>query len=238
MKLTRTDYLTALLGFVTGGPIGAVLSPVSYHTLAKMGQPRWVWGLLGFTFSPFFWALAILPFVPRVDESTATAPLPKSATPTVDEKKLMAEEARLKKAQAQAEADRKTAEAQWAADDKAAEAQRAADDKAAEAQRAADDKAAEERKALESWAKISALVGCKTELRGSLRDPRSYEDDWARPTPRINHKTREVVMVWKFRAKNGFGGYETGVATCATKPTTNPIGGSDYGAPEVTVLTE
>lgn len=221
MKLTRTDSLTALLGFVAGGPIGAVLSPVTYRTLAKLGQPRWVWGLLGFTFSPVFWALAILPFVPRVAESTATAPpAPQTATTTVDEKKLMAEEARLKEAQAQAEADRKAAQAQAEADRKAAE------------------EAEKERDALESWAKISALVGCKTELRGSLRDPRSYEDDWARPTPRINHKTREVVMVWKFRAKNGFGGYETGVATCATKPTTNPIGGSDYGAPEVTVLTE
>ena len=45
-----------------------------------------------------------------------------------------------------------------------------------------------------------------------LRDPNSYERDGEFTTPTDDGSKK--VITWKFRAKNGFGGYNTGIGMC------------------------
>jgi hypothetical protein len=94
----------------------------------------------------------------------------------------------------------------------------------------------ERREAFEKWASVSAFVGCRTALRRQLRDPDSYKDEysWSSPTPSVDHDAQTVRHTWQFRAKNGFGGYNVGIAECNTRPGSDGLEG--YGAPVVSEL--
>ena len=90
---------------------------------------------------------------------------------------------------------------------------------------------------LMAWAKSSdPWIGCMVQLKRQLRDPDSYNDDWARPEPTV--KDSMISYIWQFRSKNGFGGYESALAVCETTPDTASSSGDwgGYGLPKVSFL--
>jgi len=127
------------------------------------------------------------------------------------------------------EAARREAEA---AEQAKREQEEAAKRQAEEAERRRKEEAKRQEE-FDSWAGLNALVGCKTELKSQLKDPGSYQDDWATPTPQIDREAQAVTFMWEFRAKNSFGGYDTAIAVCKTKP--GPDGMDGYGIPDVAI---
>jgi hypothetical protein len=96
----------------------------------------------------------------------------------------------------------------------------------------------EKRKFLE-WANgVNPLVGCKTELKNQLRDPGSYQDDWAQPKPIIDESKKTVSYVWSFRSKNGFGGYMSAAAACESSPEKDSSSSNwgGHGNPQVEII--
>lgn len=54
MAVTRNDFIRAAVGFVTGGPLGAILSPAA----GRLFNDNWTaWALAGVVFGPLSWAL-------------------------------------------------------------------------------------------------------------------------------------------------------------------------------------
>lgn len=97
----------------------------------------------------------------------------------------------------------------------------------------------EERRKFKEWANgMSPLIGCKTELKEQLRDPGSYQDDWAQPTPIIDEEKKTVSYVWSFRSKNGFGGYMDAAAACETVPDSSSSSSQwgGYGSPKAQII--
>lgn len=111
-----------------------------------------------------------------------------------------------------------------------------AEEKAANDKRVAAEKRAAARKKFLAWAQSSnPFIGCKLAVKDQLRDPGSYDDDWAQPRPVIDKSKDVVSYMWSFRSKNGFGGYTQAAATCDTRPdTSNPS--NDYGVPDVGIV--
>lgn len=79
--------------------------------------------------------------------------------------------------------------------------------------------AAEQRKQeLEGWLNGSgAEYSCEEALKNQLRDPDSYEreGEFTRDTPTDGYGK---TLIWKFRAKNGFGGYNVSIGMCKVTP--------------------
>lgn len=108
-----------------------------------------------------------------------------------------------------------------------------AEEEAANQKRLLAERQAKARKEFVEWATSSSpLVGCKSAVRRQLRDPGSYEDDFAQPRPIISKKEDSVSFIWSFRAKNGFGGYSQSMATCITRRDTSDSRNS-FGLPKV-----
>ena len=66
-------------------------------------------------------------------------------------------------------------------------------------------------KADEWYEKISDNT-CERVLKGQLRDPDSYRANGDFLTTEDTGTQKKLT--WEFRAKNGFGGYNTGIAVC------------------------
>ena len=108
-----------------------------------------------------------------------------------------------------------------------------AEEEAANQKRLLAERQAKARKEFVEWATSSSpLVGCKSAVRRQLRDPGSYQDDFAYPRPIISKKEDSVSFTWSFRAKNGFGGYSQSMATCITRRDTSDSSNS-FGLPKV-----
>jgi len=73
-------------------------------------------------------------------------------------------------------------------------------------------KAAKQAQVLNEWFESGSDISCENNLKEQLRDPNSYERDGDFTTPSNDGKKR--IITWKFRAKNGFGGYTPGIGMC------------------------
>jgi hypothetical protein len=73
-------------------------------------------------------------------------------------------------------------------------------------------KAEREKEKVNDWYANTSEYSCESNLKDKLRDPNSYEKDgdFTTPTDDGNNK----IITWKFRAKNGFGGYNAGIGMC------------------------
>ena len=67
-------------------------------------------------------------------------------------------------------------------------------------------------KVVNEWFNGGSEYSCESNLKEQLRDPNSYERDGDFTTPSNDGKKR--IITWKFRAKNGFGGYTPGIGMC------------------------
>jgi hypothetical protein len=73
-------------------------------------------------------------------------------------------------------------------------------------------KAAKEAQVLNKWFESGSDISCESHLKDQLRDPNSYERDGDFTTPTNDGKKR--IITWKFRSKNGFGGYTPAIGMC------------------------
>jgi Na+-translocating ferredoxin:NAD+ oxidoreductase RnfG subunit len=73
-------------------------------------------------------------------------------------------------------------------------------------------KAAKEARVLNEWFENGSDISCESHLKEQLRDPNSYERDGDFTTPTNDGKKR--IITWKFRSKNGFGGYTPAIGMC------------------------
>ncbi len=64
------------------------------------------------------------------------------------------------------------------------------------------------------WNSIKAKVFCADEIKEKLRDPDSYRFESALVTKTEGENNEFGSATINYRAKNGFGGYVRGVATC------------------------
>lgn len=180
--------LFSAAGLVTGGPVGALLSPLAYRWT---GQKLWAWALLGVVGAPLSW-VPIAAFLPEPAPSPEVVEAPEPAKEPGWLERAAAER--------EAEADRREQERQ------------------AREQERAGQELARQRKELEKWASIGAFVGCSSELKSMLNDPDSYRPDRGSVRRVIDYDTQDVTLYWAFRAKNEFGGYVQARAACETSP--------------------
>lgn len=75
-----------------------------------------------------------------------------------------------------------------------------------------DQKAQKEKEKIDEWYSSTSQYSCESNLKEKLRDPESYESDGDFTTP--SDDGNKKVITWKFRAKNGFGGYNAGIGMC------------------------
>lgn len=73
-------------------------------------------------------------------------------------------------------------------------------------------KAAKQAQIVNEWFISGSEISCENKLKGDLRDPNSYERDGDFTIPSDDGNKR--VVTWKFRSKNGFGGYASGIGMC------------------------
>lgn len=73
-------------------------------------------------------------------------------------------------------------------------------------------KAAKQAQVLNEWFESGSDISCENHLKEQLRDPNSYERDGDFTTPTNDGKKR--IITWKFRSKNGFGGYTPAIGMC------------------------
>ena len=77
VEITKTDVVKGLVGLVTGGPLGVVLSPVVGRVFT---DKTWAWALIGVVAGPFAWAIFGVPialvasFPKTADKSLSNAP--------------------------------------------------------------------------------------------------------------------------------------------------------------------
>jgi len=75
-----------------------------------------------------------------------------------------------------------------------------------------EDTATASKKDLIYWYENISPLECEDELKGMIRDPKSYSRDGDMRVKTDNTLRKELY--WSFRAKNGFGGYNQGYAKC------------------------
>ena len=66
----------------------------------------------------------------------------------------------------------------------------------------------------DDWDDISAKVYCEDPIKQLLRDPDSYRFESATVTSQSGQYNQYGTATIKYRAKNGFGGYTSGTASC------------------------
>jgi Na+-translocating ferredoxin:NAD+ oxidoreductase RnfG subunit len=88
----------------------------------------------------------------------------------------------------------------------------APEQKAAKEKQERKEKAEKEKEIVNSWFNGGSNFSCEDNLKEKLRDPDSYQrsSDFMVTSNNGNEKT----YTWKFRAKNGFGGYNAGIGMC------------------------
>jgi hypothetical protein len=74
-------------------------------------------------------------------------------------------------------------------------------------------KRAEEARKVDNWYANESQYSCEMDLEEKLRDPGSYKRDGQFIT--TDDDGSKKVIAWKFRAKNGFGGFNVGTALCS-----------------------
>jgi hypothetical protein len=74
-------------------------------------------------------------------------------------------------------------------------------------------KRAEEARKVDNWYANESQYSCEMDLEEKLRDPGSYKRDGDFIT--TDDDGSKKVIAWKFRAKNGFGGFNVGAALCS-----------------------
>jgi hypothetical protein len=89
--------------------------------------------------------------------------------------------------------------------------QRKAETKSEDNQKEKDRLAKEQ--SVDNWYKYSSHYDCEKELKNNLRDPDSYKRDGGFTTLMDNNF--EKAVFWKYRARNGFGGYDMQNAMCS-----------------------
>lgn len=223
-------YFLAFMGGTFGLPLGWVLSPLVLYGLNKLtpsskgkSPNRFAyWALIGIVGAPLCWLpwaiVAAIVTEQQIascnggDKQSCRQLLEQETThsritsPYFDELKKEAEAARRRNAEIARE-------------------------------RAQQAKDAEQKQKFLAWAKSpSPFIGCKMELKNQLRDPGSYEDDFASPSPIINESKKTVSYVWQFRSKNGFGGYAPAAATCETSPEPDDSSFRGFGNATVAIV--
>jgi hypothetical protein len=73
-------------------------------------------------------------------------------------------------------------------------------------------KAQKEKEKVNKWYSSTSQYSCESNLKDKLREPESYVRDGDFTTPSDNGDKK--IITWKFRAKNGFGGYNAGIGMC------------------------
>jgi hypothetical protein len=180
---------------------------------------------------------ALLPF-PRVHSRVRN---PAFAKLQEKERKALKEKERLKHERTAEERRRQQAEIKKQKDAErekimARVKRKMADDEAKRIRLVAEQEKEYQRK-FQEWTKsTNPWWGCLWSLKNQLRDPDSYRDDWASPKPSITGST--VSFVWRFRSKNGYGGYDVAVAACETAPDMSRSSGEwgGYGLPVVKII--
>lgn len=74
-------------------------------------------------------------------------------------------------------------------------------------------KLAKKEQVLNEWFEGGSDISCEDHLKKQLRDPNSYERD-GDFIATANDGSKRIVT-WKFRSKNGFGGYAPAIAMCS-----------------------
>ena len=73
-------------------------------------------------------------------------------------------------------------------------------------------KAKTEKEKIDEWYEEVSGYSCEIALKDKLRDPESYKRDGDFVTTADDGNKKELI--WNFRAKNGFGGYNSSSAIC------------------------
>jgi len=73
-------------------------------------------------------------------------------------------------------------------------------------------KAQKEKEKVNEGYSSTSQYSCEGNLKDKLREPESYVRDGDFTTPSDNGDKK--IITWKFRAKNGFGGYNAGIGMC------------------------
>jgi len=84
--------------------------------------------------------------------------------------------------------------------------------KAAKQAQAQKEKVNKEKEMVDRWFEGGSEYGCEGQLKEQLRDPNSYERDGDFTT--LSNDGVKRTITWKFRSKNGFGGYAPAVGIC------------------------
>jgi hypothetical protein len=72
---------------------------------------------------------------------------------------------------------------------------------------------------LDEWYRDISDNTCERVLKEKLRDPDSYRKSGEFMVSDDTGKQKKLI--WEFRAKNGFGGYNAGIATCIVSKENN-----------------
>lgn len=70
----------------------------------------------------------------------------------------------------------------------------------------------------DAWDEIAAKVDCKDRIKELLRDPDSYQFTSAQILSTSGANKEYGTAIITYRAKNGFGGYNNGTASCESYP--------------------
>lgn len=65
---------------------------------------------------------------------------------------------------------------------------------------------------VDGWFSGGSELSCEDNLKEKLRDPDSYQRDGEFVV--TSNNGTEKTYSWKFRSKNGFGGYSVGIGMC------------------------
>jgi uncharacterized protein YktA (UPF0223 family) len=69
-----------------------------------------------------------------------------------------------------------------------------------------------EEEKINNWYATTSKYSCEVQIQDRLRDPDSYKRDGDFVVS--SDSGNEKVIAWRFRAKNGFGGYNASAAVC------------------------
>jgi hypothetical protein len=70
----------------------------------------------------------------------------------------------------------------------------------------------------DAWDEIAAKVNCEDRIKKLLRDPDSYQFTSAQILSTSGANKEYGTAIITYRAKNGFGGYNNGTASCESYP--------------------
>ena len=95
MKLNSSDWLAGGAGLVWGGPLGAILSPVTLRALKGKKRSVLWWALIGVFSGPICWILLFVPIVAFAPETPQQIAIRERAEKDKRVAELKAERARV-----------------------------------------------------------------------------------------------------------------------------------------------